>query len=83
VANYFIVAIVVVVGIIATLVFGVWGLPVFLVALVIGVGYVLLARRGSGEPVGTVQRGPRNEPTGVPRKARADAETANERVGQG
>ncbi len=62
-------------------VFGIWGMPFSLIIGAILIAYVLSARK-SGQPVATVERGRRQEPTGMPRKASSGAETANERVGQ-
>ncbi len=66
---------------IAVTVFGIWGMPFSIFIAAILIGYVISARR-SGQPVATVERGRKQEPTGMPRKASSGAETANERVGQ-
>ena len=63
-------------------VFGIWGMPFSLVIGAVVIAYVLSARK-SGQPVATVERGRRQEPTGMPRKSTSGVETANERVGQG
>ncbi len=66
---------------IAVTVFGIWGMPFSLVIGAVLIAYLLSARK-HGESVATVERGRRQEPTGMPRKASSGTETANERVGQ-
>jgi hypothetical protein len=74
-------ALTIVIGVGSVLIFGIWGAPVFLLAILLGGGYLLLARRGDAS-VGTIERGRKTEPTGKPRKASGGADTANERVGR-
>jgi hypothetical protein len=57
-----------------------WGSVIAVIGGAIVLAYIAIARRENPE-VGTIESG-RREPTGTPRKATADAETANERVGQ-
>jgi hypothetical protein len=77
----FLIVLAVVLSVGALLLFSIWGLPVVLLTILVIGGYLLIARRGDSS-VGTIERA-KHEPTGVPRKARGDADTANERVGQG
>ena len=77
---FFTSALLVILGIVAVVLFGVWGFPVVLLAILVGVGYLIAARR-SDSSIGTIERGRKIEPTGKPRKA-SGGDTANERVGQ-
>ena len=68
-------------GVIAVTLFGIWGFPFTLVIAALFLGYIVSARRRHGS-VATIERGRRQEPTGMPRKSPGGADTANERVGQ-
>jgi hypothetical protein len=78
----FLAAILVALGVVALFVLAWWGLPILAVAGVLLLIHVMSSRKSEGARAGTIERGRRNEPTGAPRKASGDAETANERVGQ-
>ena len=77
---FFTTALIVVVGVVSVLIFGVWGFPVVLLALLAGGIYLVAARRNHSS-IGVVERGRKVEPTGKPRSAHG-GDTANERVGQ-
>ena len=72
----------VVLTVIAVVVFGVWGAPFSLIIGVLAILYVAKATKSNGEPAVTMERGRRQEPTGMPRPASGNSQTANERVGQ-
>jgi hypothetical protein len=69
-------------GVVAFFVLAWWGLPILVVAAVLALIHIMSTRKTAGPDAGTIERGRRTEPTGTPRKASGDAETANERVGQ-
>jgi hypothetical protein len=69
-------------GVVALFVLAWWGLPILAVAAVLALIHVMSSRKSAGPDAGAIERGRRTEPTGAPRKASSDAETANERVGQ-
>ena len=71
----------VVLGVIAVVIFGVWGFPFTLILAGVVLAYLVSARKRDGS-VATVERGRPQDPTGMPRKSPGGAETANERVGQ-
>jgi len=79
--NIVIVVLTVVLAAIAFLILSYWGAAI---VLVLGIAFAIYAAvaRGQDRSVATIERGARREPTGVPRSGSADAETANERVGQ-
>ena len=70
------------IGIVAFFVLAWWGLPFLAIAGVLALIHVTASRQSEGPNAGAIERGRRQEPTGMPRKATGDAETANERVGQ-
>ena len=72
-----------VLGLISLLVLAWWGLPILAIAALLAVVHVMSSRKAAGPDAGTIERGRRAEPTGTPRKASGDAESANQRVGQG
>jgi len=74
-------AVLAVVGIVSLFVLAWWGLPILVVAGLLAALHIAGSRKSAGPEAGTIERG-RREPTGAPRKASGDAETANERVGQ-
>jgi hypothetical protein len=76
------VAILAALGVVALFILAWWGLPILAVAAVLALIHIMSSRRSRGPRAGTIERGRRTEPTGTPRKASGDAETANERVGQ-
>ena len=78
---FFGVLVTVVLGVIAVVVFGIWGFPFTLIIAALVVAYVVAARKRDGS-VATVERGRSAEPTGIPRKSPGGVETANERQGQ-
>ena len=78
---FFGVLVTVVLGVIAVVVFGVWGFPFTLIIAALVVAYVVAARKRDGS-VATVERGRSAELTGIPRKSPGGVETANERQGQ-
>ena len=61
--------------------FGFWGLPV-VVLIVIAIAAYFARSRKEGEPLGTMERKKKVEPSGRPRAATGGGDTANERVGQ-
>ena len=67
---------------IVALLIGIWWGAVILVIAAVGFFAYMTVARKEGEPVGTIERGRRAEPTGTPSSSSAGAETANERVGQ-
>jgi len=69
-------------GVISLFVLAWWGLPFLAIAAVLALIHVMASRKSAGPDAGTIERGRRAEPTGTPRKATGDADTANERVGQ-
>ena len=71
----------VVLGLIATAVFSIWGIPFVVLAAAILGGYLIAARR-KDPSVGRLEHVKPKEPTGIPRKGHGDAQTSNERVGQ-
>ncbi|HEY7076378.1 MAG TPA: hypothetical protein VH418_13460 [Solirubrobacteraceae bacterium] len=58
-----------------------WGIPIAIVAAIVLVVMVVLARR-KDPTVATWETGSGIEPTGTPRAAPGGAETTNQRVGQ-
>ena len=72
----------IILGIIAVAVFSIWGIPFVVLLLVILGTYLVLGRQKDGS-VGRLEHTKPREPTGIPRKGHGDAQTANERVGQG
>lgn len=71
----------VVVGLVLLVLYFPVGIPVILIS-VIALLVVALRSRRSGEPLGTMERTKKGEPTGRPRPASSGPETANERQGQ-
>jgi hypothetical protein len=71
----------IVLGLIATAVFSIWGIPFVVLFLAVLGAYIVSARR-KDPSVGRLEHVKPKEPTGVPRKASGDAQTSNERVGQ-
>jgi hypothetical protein len=71
----------IVLGIIATAVLSIWGIPFVVLFAAILAGYLLAARR-KDPTVGRLEHAKPKEPTGIPRKGTGDAQTSNERVGQ-
>ena len=78
---FFGVIVTVVLGVIAVILFGIWGFPFTLIIGALFLGYIVSARKRGGS-VATVERGRTTEPTGMPRKSPGGVETANERQGQ-
>jgi hypothetical protein len=76
--TYVVGAIAVALAVVAFFILSWWGGAI---VLVLGLAFALYiaAARKENPNVGTIQQA-RREPTGVPRAASADAETANERV---
>ncbi len=70
-----------VVGALLLLLYAPVGIPIIVIAL-IGLVVALTRSRKGGEPLGTVERSKRGEPTGRPRPATTGPETANHRQGQ-
>jgi uncharacterized protein (DUF58 family) len=71
----------IVLGLIATAVLTIWGIPFVILFAVILAAYLIAARR-KDPSVGRLEHSKPKEPTGIPRKGTGDAQTSNERVGQ-
>jgi hypothetical protein len=71
----------IVLGLLATAVFSIWGIPFVVLFIAILGGYLIAARR-KDPSVGRLEHAKPKEPTGIPRKGSGDAQTSNERVGQ-
>lgn len=68
-------------GIIAALIWTIWGIPIAVLAIVLIVVMTVRARK-KDPTVATWETGKGIEPTGTPRASTGGAETTNERVGQ-
>lgn len=68
-------------GIIAALIWTIWGIPIAVLAIVVIVVMTVRARK-KDPTVATWETGKGLEPTGTPRPSTGGAETTNERVGQ-
>jgi hypothetical protein len=80
--GWFIALVALALAILAFFILAWWGLPIAAVLGLVAGLYIAQSRKTAGPDAGTIERGRRREPTGVPRKSSGGAETANERVGQ-